>query len=195
MLDILCTYDALNHIFRPIISQFLCFVFKIYNIPIDYIHIFFLITNTIFMKIKIPNLLYNTKEYGKDFLLCGFIGWCVEIIFTSFHSFCRNNKTLIGHTSIWMFPIYGCAIFLKPISKILKHQPAFLRGSIYAMCIYFTEFVSGILLMKQNACPWNYHRCRWQIRNVIRLDFAPYWFCIGLFFETILNRHINNPKL
>ncbi|MCI8286616.1 MAG: hypothetical protein HFH89_02930, partial [Lachnospiraceae bacterium] len=45
----------------------------------------------------------------KNFLKCGLAGWCMEISFTALDSLRRRDMTLKGCTSLWMFPIYGCA--------------------------------------------------------------------------------------
>lgn len=123
-----------------------------------------------------------------DFWKCGIIGWCIEILYTSLMSFRRRDMTLVGHTSIWMFPIYGSAFLIRPVSHMLKGRVFWLRGIFYAFWIYLVEFISGCILMKKNACPWNYHHARWQIHDVIRLDFAPFWFLIGLLYESILQQ-------
>ena len=49
------------------------------------------------------------------------------------------------------------------------------------------EYLSGLLLSRRKACPWDYRRSRWNIGRVIRLDFAPYWFCVGLLYEQLLS--------
>ncbi len=54
-------------------------------------------------------------KLGTNFLTCGTTGWCMEIIFTSLRCISDKNRKLIGNTSIWMFPIYGMASFLKPV--------------------------------------------------------------------------------
>lgn len=85
-----------------------------------------------------------------------------------------------------MFPIYGCAAFLEPLMRRLISIPFWKRGLIYMLCIYLGEYTSGILLRYKNACPWNYEKSPFHIQRVIRLDFAPLWFCAGLFFERLL---------
>jgi len=71
----------------------------------------------------------------KKFILCGTLGWCMEILFTGLHSFFSKDYTLAGRTSIWMFPIYGMACIFSPLSQKLKTKNTLLRGSIY--CFYF----------------------------------------------------------
>ena len=133
------------------------------------------------------NLSRNTMYMMKrNFLRCGMAGWCMEILWTGLHSFRVRDPKLTGHSSLWMFPIYGCAAFLEPLMRRLISTPFWKRGLIYMLCIYLGEYTSGILLRYKNACPWNYEKSPFHIQRVIRLDFAPLWFCAGLFFERLL---------
>ena len=54
------------------------------------------------------------------------------------------------------------------------------------LCIFSAEFVSGRFLQKRGQCPWCYSRSGWNVRRLIRLDYAPAWFCIGLLFERVI---------
>ncbi len=122
----------------------------------------------------------------RDFLKCGTIGWCMEIIFTALGSLRKRDMHLTGVTSLWMFPIYGCAALLKPISKLLKNLPVWIRGLSYMTLIFGAEYTTGTLLARHKLCPWDYGHSRWNIRRYIRLDYAPLWFGAGLLFERIL---------
>lgn len=124
----------------------------------------------------------------KNFFKCGLIGWCMEIIFTALDSFRRRDMRLMGQTSLWMFPIYGSACLLSLLFKPLKRLPAFVRGSVYALCIYVGEYLTGALLSKHKICPWDYEKSRWNIQRVIRLDYFPNWFLAGLLFEKVLSK-------
>lgn len=125
-------------------------------------------------------------QFIRDFLHCGLFGWCLEILFTAFNAFRRRDLRLKGTTSIWMFPIYGCAAFLKPVFILLKKTPLFVRGLTYMSLIFSAEYLSGRLLLRHKLCPWDYEHSRYHIGKVIRLDFAPYWFAVGLIFERLL---------
>lgn len=120
------------------------------------------------------------------FIICGTLGWCMEIIFTALHSFKKREFTLIGRTSIWMFPIYGAACLLTPVCRLLKGKNPFLRGGVYTCCIFFGEFLSGSFLKRHHACPWDYSKAKYNLRGIIRFDYAPLWFGAGLLFEKIL---------
>ena len=117
------------------------------------------------------------KKLCKDFLKCGTLGWCMEILFTGLHSFFSKDYTLAGRTSIWMFPIYGMACIFSPLSQKLKTKNTLLRGSIYTAFIFAGEFLSGLFLKKHRICPWDYSRAKFNIKGngrpeVISLEVA-----------------------
>lgn len=125
--------------------------------------------------------------FAKNFLKCGIAGWCLEIAFTASDALRRRDMTLKGNTSLWMFPIYGCAALLSPVSRRMREKPAWLRGLTYMGLIFSMEYLTGILLTKRKSCPWDYSRSRWNVSRVIRLDYAPNWFMAGLLFERLLS--------
>ena len=127
-------------------------------------------------------------QFGNNFLTCGTTGWCMEIIFTSIHSLFDRDPKLVGNTSIWMFPIYGMASLLKPVCTLLKKHSLWLRGSVYTACILTGEYLTGSFLRRFEACPWDYSRSPFNVKGLIRLDYAPLWFGAGLLFEKILCR-------
>ena len=125
----------------------------------------------------------------KNFLFCGFIGWCLECFWTGLASILqKKDKTLTCHTSIWMFPIYGMASFLAPISRLLKNQCAIIRGGVYTVLIFSTELLTGTILKKYKACPWDYSSSKYNYHGVIRFDYAPAWFFMGLLYERLLKK-------
>lgn len=111
----------------------------------------------------------------------------MEITFTALNSFRRRQFKLTGNTSIWMFPIYGCACFLAPVSRLLKKKTPLVRGLSYAALIFTGEFITGTLLNKKDICPWDYSRSKWHIKKIIRLDYLPFWFMAGLLFERLIS--------
>lgn len=117
------------------------------------------------------------------FLHCGIAGWCMEILYTACKALQRHDFQLKGNTSLWMFPIYGCAAFLRPLFRITHKLWLPLRGCLYALLIFSGEFTSGMLLAKKEFEPWDYSRHRFRIGPHIRLDFLPNWFLAGLFYE------------
>lgn len=130
----------------------------------------------------------------KDFVKCGVIGWCMEIVFTAVGSLRRRELRLVGQTSLYMFPIYGCAALFKPVFFLVKRLSLPLRGLLYAASILTAEFLSGKFLSKLSVCPWNYGRHRWHVDGLIRLDFLPLWSMAGLLYEHILTKSHDGRK-
>lgn len=129
------------------------------------------------------------KNITSNFLLCGLSGWCMECFWTGMHSVLKHEDPCLScNTSIWMFPIYGMAAFISPISKLMKEKNTLVRGGVYTFFIYLTEFSTGKLLKKHQACPWDYSQAKLNYKGIIRLDYAPVWFIVGLFYEKLLSR-------
>lgn len=122
----------------------------------------------------------------QNFLLCGSLGWCLEIFWTGFHSLLNGQGTMMGKTSLLMFPIYGCAAVITPLYRYLAPIPVLLRGCLYTVGIFTTEFLTGSFLKHFGICPWDYSHTPFHFHGVIRLDYAPVWFVTGLLFEKIL---------
>ena len=124
-----------------------------------------------------------------NFILCGLCGWCMECFWTGLSAIKEHkDRQLHCKTSVWMFPIYGMGAFLLPISKRIKSFNLFFRGTIYTICIFFAEFFTGKALKKYNACPWDYSKAKFNYQGLIRFDYAPLWFAVGLFYEKVLSR-------
>lgn len=130
------------------------------------------------------------KKTGKtlltNFIKCGVLGWCLEIIFTSLDSLRRRDYRLKGTTSLYMFPIYGTFSLLLPLFRLLRKKSLLTRGLTYAGLIFTGEYISGTLLTKKSLCPWDYNRSKWHIRGIVRLDYLPFWIIAGLLFEKML---------
>ena len=110
----------------------------------------------------------------------------MEIIVTAVDSLRRQTGRPEGHTSLLMFPIYGAGCLLRPLGILMKGLHWSVRGLIYMCCIFSAEYASGRFLEKKLHCPWDYRRSPWNIRGLIRLDYAPAWFALGLIFERVL---------
>lgn len=119
----------------------------------------------------------------QKFFQCGILGWCLEILWTGFLAFRRRDMKLFGRTSIWMFPIYGLAGILIPLFQKLYRLPALIRGACYTLGIFTVEFFTGTWLKKRDFCPWDYSKAKYNLKGVVRLDYAPLWFFTGLFME------------
>ncbi len=129
----------------------------------------------------------------KQFIFCGSLGWCFEVFWTGMGSLFKHDKKLMGQSSLHMFPIYGSAIIIPPIHRLIEKANVFVRGTVYALCIFLTEFISGSFLKKHNACPWDYSDAALNYKGIIRLDYAPVWFVVGLIYEKMLCASKNRP--
>lgn len=110
----------------------------------------------------------------------------MEIIWTGLGSLLNGSIILEGGTYIWMFPIYGLAIFLEPIHDKIRDWPVIFRGGVYAVLIFLIEYLTGWTLQRLiGVCPWDYSGTPYSINGFIRLDYAPVWFGAGLIFEKL----------
>lgn len=120
----------------------------------------------------------------KRFIIYGLSGLCAEVLWTGFFSMMRGDVKLTGWTYIWMFPIYGLAIFLEPIHDRIRRFSFILRGGVYTVLIFVVELTSGLLLKKLlGVCPWNYKSEPLSVCGIITLSYTPVWFTVGLLFE------------
>lgn len=122
------------------------------------------------------------------FIKCGLFGWCLEIFWTGLGSLFQGDGRLTGHSSLWMFPIYGLASVILPVYQQIKPLNIVFRGLIYMLAIFTVEYITGSVLKQLNLCPWDYSQAALNINGVIRLDYAPVWFAAGLLFERFLLR-------
>jgi hypothetical protein len=56
----------------------------------------------------------------KRFFIYGILGWGIEVIWTGLGSLISGDLRLLGFTNLWMFFIYGAAVFLEPINDIIS---------------------------------------------------------------------------
>jgi len=119
------------------------------------------------------------------YIIYGLIGICLEIFWTGLESLMQNNLTLEGTTYIWMFFIYGLAVFLEPFHEKIRDYNPLIRGSLYMIIIYCIELVTGLFLkITLGNCPWNYAG-NGIILSIITPRFIPVWFTLGLIFERV----------
>ncbi|MCL6610272.1 MAG: hypothetical protein K6T66_01885 [Peptococcaceae bacterium] len=121
------------------------------------------------------------------FIVYGLLGWGLEIFWTGLGSAVRGDVRLSAGTYLWMFPIYGLAIFMEPLHDRVRAWPWLLRGLLWILVIWTIEYVTGSLIrLMTGLSPWDYTGAtRWQIDGLIRLDMAPLWFATGLMFERV----------
>jgi len=120
------------------------------------------------------------------FLIYGLTGWTMEIAFTGMGSFLRHDPRLMGWTYLWMFPIYGMAVFAEPIHEMMRRVPWWIRGIAWAGMILMAEYFSGTAIrLLTGVCPWDYGNKPLAMDGVMRLDYGVFWFFAGLGFEKL----------
>jgi len=121
----------------------------------------------------------------KRFFIYGLLGWSMEIFWTGLHSFITGDLRLAGFTNLWMFLIYGCAVFLGPIHDAIYGWKWPVRGLIWVVIIWGIEYASGLLLVSMlGVYPWKYTG-PYAIDGLVTLAYAPAWFVAGLIFERV----------
>lgn len=120
----------------------------------------------------------------KRFIIYGLLGFCLEVLWTGFNSLLKGDIKLTGWTYIWMFPVYGLAVFLEVVHDRIRYLPIIVRGGIYTVLIFGAEYGSGLLFRSiLGVCPWNYGDGPLSIDGLITLKYIPVWFIVGLLFE------------
>ena len=121
------------------------------------------------------------------YLIYGVAGLLIEIFWTGMGSLISGNYALTGQTYLWMFFIYGLAVFLEPIHDLIRSKSILIRGFIWITLIYFIEFSTGLLLrLFIGYCPWDYSNATTlTLWGLIRFDYAPAWFIAGIMFEKL----------
>ena len=125
----------------------------------------------------------------KHFVIYGFFGLLIETLWTGIGSALKGDKNLRCNTYLWMFFIYGMGVTLEPLHEYIRGFSWFFRGFIWAAVIFAIEFSAGyILKLTIGGCPWNYDgngEVIASVKGIIRLDYLPVWFCVGMLFERL----------
>ncbi|WFA08821.1 hypothetical protein [Tissierella sp. Yu-01] len=137
--------------------------------------------------LKLDNKYMDKKTILHKYIIYGLLGLALEIFFTGFNSLLKNDLTLEGKSYIWMFFIYGLAVFAEPIHDSIKNKNFFIRGLIYMMLIYAVELITGgIIMLLIGKCPWDYTGIgNNSIGSIISFRFIPIWFILGLLLEKV----------
>jgi uncharacterized membrane protein len=122
------------------------------------------------------------------FVLFGFAGWIIEVLFTGVISaLFQRDRFATAQTYLWMHPIYGAAMLgMEWLGRRMTNLTWLERGGVYLAAIYAVEFTTGWILRRVlGQCPWDYGKRGWSVQGLIRLDYAPAWFAAALLFEPL----------
>lgn len=125
----------------------------------------------------------------RNYIIYGIIGWCLEIVWTGLGSLLSGDPRLTAKTYLWMFPIYGLAVLFEPVHDLIRPWPMLARGIIWTLVFFALEYLTGWLLrVFVGVSPWDYSGAAFQLHGLIRLDYTPVWFLLGLLFEKLHDR-------
>ena len=123
------------------------------------------------------------------FVIYGSFGLLMETVWTGLCSAFSGDKNLKSTTYLWMFPIYGMGVILEPLHDLIRGFLWFYRGFIWAAVIFLIEYAAGyILKLVIGKCPWDYDNdgeIIASVNGIIRVDYLPVWFFVGLIFERL----------
>jgi len=123
-----------------------------------------------------------------DMLFWGVFGMLVEICFTAVRDLIRKRDlSMIGHTSLWMFPIYsvGLTYGFDFVGWLIEIAP--IRYASYPLWIWAVEIIVGVPSLWLGVRLWDYHylpdRLHW--KGIISFAHYPLWMGFGILVEMI----------
>jgi uncharacterized membrane protein len=121
------------------------------------------------------------------YLIYGCLGWALESLFTGARSLADGDRHATSTSYLWMHPIYGLTgLALEWLEGRIRTWSRPARAFAYLGAIYAAEYGSGALLRRAlGRCPWDYGRAGVNVHGLIRLDYAPAWYAVGLAFEPV----------
>lgn len=133
--------------------------------------------------IDLPRLLFEMALFAA-------LGLGFEVIFTSVLDFKKDRRCfLMGYSSLWYAPLYALVpLFLNLTNGWLFRLPFWERGVVYALVVFIVEYVGMLCLrMLLGASPSqeSYYKSPWNVHGLIRLDYFPAMWLMGLAFEVV----------
>uniref|UniRef100_UPI00398F7C75 transmembrane protein 229A n=1 Tax=Pristiophorus japonicus TaxID=55135 RepID=UPI00398F7C75 len=126
------------------------------------------------------------------FVFYGMHGFLDEIFFTAvFNLVEKSDRTLLGHTSLWSFFMYGsCSFVVEKLYFYLHHRlgwPTWRRLPIYIVFIYTWELTWGLALRHYGACSWDYSHYPLNFMGLITLMYLPGWILLSYYQDVLSN--------
>ncbi|XP_053575740.1 transmembrane protein 229A [Bombina bombina] len=140
------------------------------------------VTNGIVAQNNLPILL--------RFIFYGMHGFLDEVFFTSiFNLLEKPEKSMIGHTSLWSFLMYGsCSLIVERLYFYLcysKGWGAWKRLPVYILFVYTWEFSWGLGLRICNACSWDYSHYPLNFMGLVTLMYLPGWVFLSFYQDQL----------
>ena len=123
-----------------------------------------------------------------EVLFWGMFGICVEVAFTAiFDLFTKKRISLMGHTSLWMFPIYafGLSYGFDLVEIVIQND--IIRYLSYPIWVWIVEILVGYPLLKFGIRLWDFtylsNQKHW--KGIISFVHFPSWIFLGILVEYI----------
>ena len=123
-----------------------------------------------------------------EVLFWGMFGICVEVVFTAiFDLFTKKRIALMGHTSLWMFPIYafGLSYGFDLVEIVIQND--IIRYLSYPIWVWMIEILVGYPLLKFGIRIWDYSYLsdnkHW--KGIISFVHFPIWIFFGFLVELV----------
>lgn len=125
-----------------------------------------------------------------EMILFGVLGLGIECVFTGASDYVTDRKKhLMGYSSVWYIPLYAMTpLFFNLTHEVLFSLPLIVRGLLYVPLFFGIEYTAMFALRKllgSSPSQESYYKSRWNIHGLIRLDFAPAFFVLGLLLESV----------
>ena len=121
-------------------------------------------------------------------LFWGMFGLCFEILFNAIVDlYSKKNFNLIGHTSLWMFPIYsfGLSYGFDLVQYLISND--FIRYLSYPFWIWLVEILVGYPASQIGVRIWDYRYLpdnrHWQ--GIVSYLHFPVWVVFGILVELV----------
>lgn len=127
------------------------------------------------------------------FLVFGCIYSFLEVAFHAIKYFSEFGFSMIGYTSLWMFPIGGLSALLVGLINEKITIPLPIEMIVGGIIITLVEFISGSILRYLGIEIWNYYDMYFNFKGLICLEFSLLWCflvpCIH-WTDDLLREHI-----
>lgn len=123
-----------------------------------------------------------------ELIFWGAFGLLIEIFFTAWREYIfSNRRNLVGHTSLWMFPIYafGLTYGFDVIQWAFPND--IVRCLLYPFAIWLVELVVGTIALSRRIRIWDYSYLPRSLhyRGIISYVHYPAWVVLGILVEMI----------
>ena len=123
-----------------------------------------------------------------EFLFWGVVGIMTELCFTAVKGLIVDREVnLVGHTSLWMFPVYGFGLSygFDFVMSLIKNDA--IRYLTYPLWIWCVELLIGYPAVRKGIRIWDYRYLpNWlHWKGIVSFAHYPLWVCFGIMVELI----------